>query len=66
MIEREISEVEANIEALQEALATEQQNADWQRLAELTSQQGDLAARLDDLMQEWEETMMAAEEGRRR
>ena len=66
VIEREISEVEANIEALQAALATEQQNADWQRLAELTSQQGDLASRLDDLMQEWEETMMAAEEGRRR
>ena len=66
VIEREIGEVEANIEALQEALDTEQQNADWQRLAELTSQQGALAARLEDLMQEWEESMMAAEEGRRR
>ena len=65
VIEREIGEVEAEIDALQGTLATEQQDADWQRLAELTSQQGVLAARLEELMHEWEESMMAAEEGRR-
>jgi len=65
VIEREIGEVEAKIEALQGTLDTEQQNADWQRLAELTSQQGALATRLEELMHEWEESMVAAEEGRR-
>ena len=65
VIEREIGAVEAEIEALQVTLETEQQNADWQRLSELTSQQGALATRLDELMHEWEESMMAAEEGRR-
>jgi ATP-binding cassette subfamily F protein 3 len=65
VIEREIGAVEAEIEVLQSTLETEQQNADWQRLSELTSQQGALATRLDELMHEWEESMMAAEEGRR-
>ncbi len=65
VIEREIGEVEAEIETLQSTIDTEQQDADWQRLAELTSQQGALATRLEGLMQEWEESMMAAEEGRR-
>ncbi len=65
VIEREIGQVEADIEALQGTIDTEQQNADWQRLAELTSQQGALATQLEALMQEWEESMMAAEEGRR-
>jgi ATP-binding cassette subfamily F protein 3 len=65
VIEREIGAVEADIDALQGLLDTEQQNADWQRLAELTSQQGALATRLEALMHEWEESMMAAEEGRR-
>jgi ATP-binding cassette subfamily F protein 3 len=65
VIEREIGEVEAEIDALQGTLAAEQQDADWQRLAELTSQQGALAARLEELMHEWEESMIAAEEGRR-
>ncbi len=40
VVEREISEVEAEIEALQATIDTEQEHADWQRLAELTSQQG--------------------------
>ncbi len=65
VIERDIAEAEADIETLQGQIDTEQQNADWQRLAELTSQQGALATRLEDLMQEWEESMTAAEEGRR-
>ncbi|ETX03865.1 MAG: hypothetical protein ETSY2_32155, partial [Candidatus Entotheonella gemina] len=65
VIERDIGEVEAEIDGLQSAIDTEQQNADWQRLAELTSQQGALAARLEELMHEWEESMKAAEEGRR-
>jgi ATP-binding cassette subfamily F protein 3 len=65
VIERDIGDVEAAIEALQDTLDTEQQSADWQRLAELTSQQGALATRLEALMHEWEESMMAAEEGRR-
>ncbi len=64
-IERDIGEVEAEIDVLQGTIDTEQQNADWQRLAELTSQQGTLAARLEELMHEWEESMTAAEEGRR-
>jgi ATP-binding cassette subfamily F protein 3 len=65
VIEREIGEVEAEIDTLQGIVETEQQDADWQRLAELTSQQGALATRLETLMDEWEASMMAAEEGRR-
>jgi ATP-binding cassette subfamily F protein 3 len=65
VIEREIGEVEADIDVLQGMIDTEQQNADWQRLAELTSQQGALATRLEALMHEWEESMMAAEERKR-
>ncbi len=65
VIERQIGEVEAEIEDLQGAIDTEQQNADWQRLAELTSQQGARVARLEELMHEWEESMMAAEERKR-
>lgn len=65
VIERDIHAVEVEIEGLQGMLETEQQNTDWQRLAELTSQQGTLAARLEALMHEWEASMIAAEEGRR-
>ncbi len=65
VVEREIGEVEAEIEALQATMDTEQEHADWQRLSALTSQQGALAERLEALMHEWEESMTAAEEGRR-
>jgi ATP-binding cassette subfamily F protein 3 len=60
VIEREIGALEAELATLQEAIAAEQsQDAGWQRLAELTSEQGTIAARLDDLITEWEESMTA-------
>jgi hypothetical protein len=60
VIEREIGALEAELATLQEMIADEQsRDAGWQRLAELTSEQGTIAARLDDLMNEWEENMTA-------
>jgi len=60
VIEREIGALEAELATLQETIAAEQsRDAGWQRLAELTSEQGTLATRLDDLMNEWEESMSA-------
>jgi ATP-binding cassette subfamily F protein 3 len=60
VIEREIGALEAELATLQEMIADEQsRDASWQRLAELTSEQGTIAARLDDLMNEWEENMTA-------
>lgn len=64
-IEREISQVESDIAALQNAMEAQQQSADWQQLAELSTQQADAAARLDRLLEEWEQSM-AIEEGRAR
>ncbi len=62
VIEREIGEAETELATLQANLETEQRgNAGWQRLVELTTQQGAVAARLDDLMQEWEASMTGAE-----
>jgi ATP-binding cassette subfamily F protein 3 len=60
VIEREIGALEAELSTLQDTIAAEQsRDVGWQRLAELTSEQGTLAARLDDLMHEWEESMTA-------
>jgi ATP-binding cassette subfamily F protein 3 len=60
VIEREIGALEVELATLQDTIAAEQsQDAGWQRLAELTSEQGTIAARLDDLMHEWEESMTA-------
>ena len=57
-IEREIGELEAQLETLQAQVEAEQAaQADWQRLVELTTEQGTLTTRLDDLMQEWEASM---------
>jgi ATP-binding cassette subfamily F protein 3 len=61
-IEQEISQVEAALAALQVAVEQQQHSADWQRLVELTTQQGEAAARLESLMQEWEAAMAAKEE----
>jgi hypothetical protein len=62
VIEQEISQVEATLATLQTALANPQQSTDWQQLMDLTTQQGTAAARLEHLMQEWEEAMAAREE----
>jgi ATP-binding cassette subfamily F protein 3 len=61
VIEAEISQAETELAALQAAIE-QQSSADWQRLAELTTQQGEVAARLDSLMHEWEEAMTAKED----
>lgn len=62
VIEREIGAAEAELANLQARIETEQRsNADWQRLVELTTQQGAIAARLEHLMHEWEESMIAEE-----
>jgi ATP-binding cassette subfamily F protein 3 len=63
VIEEDISQVEAELAALQSAIEAQPQNADWQQLVELTTQQGEAATRLETLMEEWENAM-AAEEGR--
>jgi ATP-binding cassette subfamily F protein 3 len=62
VIEQEIGQVEATLATLQTALANPQQSTDWQQLMDLTTQQGTAAARLEHLMQEWEEAMAAREE----
>jgi hypothetical protein len=62
VIEREIGALEAELEDLQAAIEQEQQDqADWQRLVELTTAQGAMATRLEALMGEWEESMIAEE-----
>ena len=61
VIEQEVSRAEAELAALQAAIER-QASADWQQLAELTTQQGNVAARLESLMQEWEEAMTTKEE----
>ena len=62
VIEEDISQVETELSAIQNAIARQQQGADWQQLVELTTQQGTAAARLERLMQEWEEAMAAKED----
>jgi hypothetical protein len=58
VIEQEISHLEAELAAVQEAIAAHN-GTEWQRLAELSTQQGTLAARLEGLMAEWEESLTA-------
>lgn len=60
-IEQDISQVEAELAALQATIAA-QHDAEWQQLADLTTQQGTVAARLESLMEEWENAMAAEEE----
>jgi len=61
VIEQEISYLEAEIAAVQTAIEAHD-GTDWQRLTELSTQQGTLAAQLESLLEEWEESMAA--EGR--
>jgi ATP-binding cassette subfamily F protein 3 len=62
-IEREIARVEAEIAALQaELLETRHDPGDWQQLADLSSRQEDASKRLQQLLEEWENSM-AIEEG---
>jgi hypothetical protein len=61
VIEQDISHTEAELTALQAAIEAHN-GTDWQRLTELSTQQSRLAARLESLMAEWEESM--ATEGR--
>lgn len=62
VIEQEIHTIETEIAALQTMIEAEQrEHADWQRLADLTTQQGIMVTRLDSLMQEWEEGLTAEE-----
>jgi ATP-binding cassette subfamily F protein 3 len=56
VIEDEIHHIEAEIAAIQTAIEA-QDGANWQRLTELSAQQGTLAARLESLLEEWEESM---------
>jgi ATP-binding cassette subfamily F protein 3 len=62
VIEQDISQAEAELADLQTAIEAQQDSADWQQLVELTTQQGTAAARLEHLMQEWENAMAAEEE----
>ena len=61
-IEREIAQVEAEIAALQAELETRHDPSDWQQLADISSRQGDASERLQQLLEEWENSM-AIEEG---
>ena len=61
-IEREIAQVEAEIAALQAELDTRHDPSDWQQLADISSRQGDASERLQQLLEEWENSM-AIEEG---
>ena len=61
-IEREIAQVEAEIAALQAELETRHDPSDWQQLADISSRQGDASERLQQLLEEWENSI-AIEEG---
>ena len=61
-IEREIAQVEAEIAALQAELDARHDPSDWQQLADISSRQGDASERLQQLLEEWENSM-AIEEG---
>ncbi|GIX48291.1 MAG: ABC transporter [Candidatus Tectimicrobiota bacterium] len=63
-IERDIAAAEAELAALQEEMQA-QDGRNWQRLAELSQQQQAVAERLEQLLHEWEASMLA-EEGDRR
>jgi ATP-binding cassette subfamily F protein 3 len=58
VIEQEIHRLEAEISLLQTAIEAHD-STDWQRLTELSTQQGTMAARLELLLEEWEESMAA-------
>jgi len=58
VIEQEISHLEAKIATVQTAIEAHD-GTDWQRLTELSTQQGTLAAQLESLLEEWEESMAA-------
>ena len=58
VIEDEIHHIEAEIAAVQAAIETHD-GTDWQRLTELSTQQGTLTARLESLLEEWEASMAA-------
>jgi hypothetical protein len=58
VIEAEIHHIEAEIAAVQTAIEAHD-GTDWQRLTELSTQQGTLTARLESLLEEWEESMAA-------
>ncbi|MGQ4807630.1 Energy-dependent translational throttle protein EttA [Candidatus Entotheonellaceae bacterium PAL068K] len=64
IIEQDISQAEAELATLQAAIEGHQDSVDWQYLAELTTHQGTVAARLETLMHEWENAMAAREEKR--
>ena len=61
-IEREIAQVEAEIAALQAELDARHDPSDWQQLADISRRQGDASERLQQLLEEWENSM-AIEEG---
>ena len=56
VIEDEIHRIEAEIATVQTAIEAHD-GTDWQRLTELSTQQGTLTARLEGLLEEWEESM---------
>jgi ATP-binding cassette, subfamily F, member 3 len=58
VIEAEIHHIEAEVAAVQTAIEAHD-GTDWQRLTELSTQQGTLTARLESLLEEWEESMAA-------
>ena len=58
VIEQDIHHIEAEIAAVQTAIEAHD-STDWQRLTELSTQQGTLAVRLERLLEEWEESMAA-------
>jgi ATP-binding cassette, subfamily F, member 3 len=58
VIEDEIHHIEAEIAAVQTAIEAHD-GTDWQRLTALSTQQGTLTARLESLLEEWEESMAA-------
>lgn len=58
VIEQEIGRIEAELAAVQTAMEAHDGTA-WQRLAELSTQQSALAARLEALMEEWEASLAA-------
>jgi ATP-binding cassette subfamily F protein 3 len=57
-IEQDISRIEAELATLQATIAAHD-NADWQGLTALSTQQGTLTQRLERLMEEWEASMAA-------
>ena len=61
VIEQEVSRAEAELAALQAAIER-QASADWRNWRNSPHNKGNVAARLESLMQEWEEAMTTKEE----